>query len=127
MGNKNMIEQNYNIVDWFKKGLSNYTNFSGRARRKEFWFFTLAQFIIAIIAMILDSILFDSIGLFYALVTLGLFIPSLAVAIRRLHDTGRSGWWFLVSFLPLIGGIVLIVFLAGDTKYESNQWGLPAK
>ena len=126
--NNHGAEANYSIVDWFKKGLRNYTNFSGRARRKEFWFFTLAQFILVFIAMILDSIIFGSdTGLFYVLVVLGLFIPSLSVAIRRLHDTSRSGWWFLLTLIPLIGTIILIVFLASDTKPESNQWGLPAK
>lgn len=128
MENKSMIEENYNIVDWFKKGLKNYANFSGRARRKEYWFFTLAQFILVLVAMILDTIIFDTgMGLFYAVVALGLFIPSLAVAIRRLHDTSHSGWWILITILPLIGSIVLIVFLASDTKPETNQWGLPAK
>lgn len=128
MENKSMIEENYNIVDWFKKGLRNYANFSGRARRKEYWFFTLAQFILVLVAMILDTIIFDTgMGLFYAVVALGLFIPSLAVAIRRLHDTSHSGWWILITIIPLIGSIVLIVFLASDTKPETNQWGLPAK
>lgn len=128
MENKSMIEENYNIVDWFKKGLKNYANFSGRARRKEYWFFTLAQFILVLVAMILDTIIFDTgMGLFYAVVALGLFIPSLAVAIRRLHDTSHSGWWILITIIPLIGSIVLIVFLASDTKPETNQWGLPAK
>ena len=126
--NNHGAESNYDITDWFKKGLRNYTNFSGRARRKEFWFFTLAQFIAVIIAMVLDSIIFDSdMGLFYVLVVLGLFIPSLSVTIRRLHDTSRSGWWFLLTLIPLVGAILLIVFLASDTKNETNQWGPPAK
>ena len=121
-------ESNYGVIDWFKKGLRNYTSFSGRARRKEFWFFTLAQFILVFIAMVLDSIIFGSdTGLFYVLVGLGLFLPSLSVAIRRLHDTSRSGWWFLLTLVPLIGGIILLVFLASDTKPETNQWGPPAK
>ncbi|WP_370587863.1 DUF805 domain-containing protein [Psychrobacter sp. JCM 18901] len=60
-------------------------------------------------------------------VALGLALPSIAVGIRRLHDTGRSGWWFLISLIPLIGGIVFLVFCANDTKPETNQWGPPAK
>lgn len=121
-------EANYGIIDWFKKGLSNYTNFSGRARRKEFWYFTLAQFILLIIAGVLDSIIFGTdTGLFYVLVALGLFLPSLAVGMRRLHDTSRSGWWLFISLIPLIGSIILIVFLASDTKHETNKWGVPAK
>lgn len=121
-------EQNYGIVDWFKKCLRNYVNFSDRARRKEYWYFVLAQVILTIIAMILDTILFASqTGLFYVIVAFGLLLPGIAVSIRRLHDTSRSGWWFLLSIIPLIGSIILLVFLASETKFETNQWGLPAK
>lgn len=128
MVNNHSAEANYGIMDWFKKGLRNYTNFSGRARRKEYWYFVLVQMGLVIIAMILDAIIFNSeIGLFYIVVALGLFLPGLAVTIRRLHDTSRSGWWFLISILPLIGSIILLVFLASDTKFETNQWGPPAK
>ena len=128
MVNNHSAEANYGIMDWFKKGLRNYTNFSGRARRKEYWYFVLVQMGLVIIAMILDAIIFNSeIGLFYIVVALGLFLPGLAVTIRRLHDTNRSGWWFLISILPLIGSIILLVFLASDTKFETNQWGPPAK
>ncbi len=121
------MEENYGIIDWFKKGLRNYTNFSGRARRKEYWYFVLMQFILIIAAMILDAILFDNTPIFYVIVALGLFIPGLAVTIRRLHDTSRSGWWFLISFIPIIGSILILVYLASETKFETNQWGPPAK
>ena len=128
MVNNHSAEANYGIMDWFKKGLRNYANFSGRARRKEYWYFVLVQMGLVIIAMILDAIIFNSeIGLFYIVVALGLFLPGLAVTIRRLHDTSRSGWWFLISILPLIGSIILLLFLASDTKLETNQWGPPAK
>lgn len=128
MVNNHSAEANYGIMDWFKKGLRNYTNFSGRARRKEYWYFVLVQMGLVIIAMILDAIIFNSeTGLFYIVVALGLFLPGLAVTIRRLHDTSRSGWWFLISILPLIGSIILLVFVASDTKLETNQWGPPAK
>ena len=128
MSNNHSAEANYGIIDWFKKGLRNYVNFSGRARRKEYWYFVLVQMGLIIVAMILDAIIFNSeTGLFYIVVALGLFLPGLAVTIRRLHDTSRSGWWFLISILPLIGSIILLVFLASDTKLETNQWGPPAK
>jgi len=121
-------EDQYNPIDWFKKCLSNYANFSGRARRKEFWFFALVQFGILIIAGILDNIIFKKpIFVFYIITVLGLFIPNLSVLVRRLHDTGRSGWWYFISLIPLIGAILLIVWLATETKPESNQWGNPAK
>ena len=127
VANNHTVEANYSFIDWFKKGLRNYVNFSGRARRKEYWYFILVQICLVIIAMVLDTIIFDSgIGLFYLIAALGLFLPSIAVTIRRLHDTSRSGWWFLISLVPLLG-ILLIVFLASDTKPEINQWGPPAK
>ena len=126
--NNYAAEVNYGMFDWFKKGLRNYVNFSGRARRKEYWCFVLVQIGLIVIAMVLDSIIFGSeTGLFYVVLGLGLFLPSVAVAIRRLHDTNRSGWWFLLSFIPLIGSLILVIFLASDTKLETNQWGLPAK
>ena len=126
-GNHN-VEGNYGIIDWFKKCMRNYVNFSGRARRKEYWYFVLVQMGLIIVAMILDAIIFNSeTGLFYVVVVPSLFLPGLAVTIRRLHDTSRSGWWFLLSILPLIGSIILLVFLASNTKLETNQWGPPAK
>ena len=122
----NRSEESYNMVDWTVKVLKNYVNFEGRARRKEFWFYTLMTFIALIIASILDGILGTGF-LLYAIVALGTFIPSLAVGIRRLHDTNRSGWWYLIALIPLVGTIILIIWLATDTKHESNQWGPPAK
>lgn len=121
-------EANYGIFDWFKKCIRNYAKFSGRARRKEYWYFLLVQFALTIVAMILDYIIFDSpIVLFYMVVAFGLLLPGLAAMVRRLHDTSRSGWWVFISFVPLIGSIILLVFLASDTKQETNQWGPPAK
>lgn len=126
ISNLNQSEENYNIVDWTVKVLKNYVNFEGRARRKEYWFYTLAIFIAIIVAMILDAMLGTG-YLFYAIVILGTFLPSLAVGIRRLHDTNRSGWWYLICLIPLIGPILLIIWLATETIREPNQWGPPAK
>lgn len=126
ISNQNQSEENFNIVDWFAKCLKNYANFTGRARRKEFWFFALTQFIILIIAQILDAIL-GSEFLFYVLTVLALFIPALAVSIRRLHDIGKSGWWYLIGLVPLIGFILLIIWFATETKQNNNEWGQPAK
>ena len=126
ISNLNQSEENYNIVDWTVKVLKNYVNFEGRARRKEYWFYTLAIFIAIVVAMILDAILGTG-YLFYAIVILGTFLPSLAVGIRRLHDTNRSGWWYLICLIPLIGPILLIIWLATETIREPNQWGPPAK
>ena len=126
LSDQNKAEEQFNMLDWFVKCLKNYANFSGRARRKEYWFFTLVQFIILVITQIIDAILSTDF-VFYAIAALALFIPSLSAAVRRLHDTGRSGWWFLIALIPLIGTILLIIWLATETKPENNQWGQPAK
>ena len=126
LSDQNKAEEQFNMIDWFVKCLKNYATFTGRARRKEYWYFVLVQFIILIVAQIIDAILGTEF-VFYAIVALALFIPSLAAAVRRLHDTGRSGWWFLIAIIPLIGTILLIIWLASDTKQENNQWGQPAK
>lgn len=127
ISNQNQSEEQFNMVDWFVKCLKNYANFTGRARRKEYWFFVLSQFILVFAATIIDSIFFGSPALFYAIVVLGLFVPSLSVAVRRMHDIGKSGWLLLISLIPLIGAILVIIWLATETKQEVNQWGNPAK
>lgn len=101
-----------------------YADFSGRARRSEYWWFYLA----VLIAYAVFEILAISTGLkvlflLLAIVALALFIPTLAVSVRRLHDTGRSGWWVLIPILPIIGTIILIVFLATDSTPGDNQYG----
>lgn len=122
---QNQSEENFNMIDWVVKCLKNYTNFTGRARRKEFWFFYLATIVLNIITQIIDSIL-NTGDIFYAIGILATFIPTLAVGARRLHDTGRSGWWQLLM-LTIIGIIPLIIWWATDTKAETNQWGQPAR
>lgn len=116
-------EENFNLFDWFMKCLKNYANFNGRARPKEFWFFYLGLVICNILSMIIDAILETEI-VFYAITTLALTIPLLAVSARRLHDTNRSGWWYLIS-LTIVGIIPLIIWWAqsGDSHY--NQYGQP--
>jgi uncharacterized membrane protein YhaH (DUF805 family) len=126
ISDQNKSEEQFTIVDWAVKGLKNYANFTGRARRKEFWFYTLAFFIVAIIVSIIDRILGTN-PLLYIVLVLGLLVPNLAIAVRRLHDIGRSGWWYLIAFIPLIGAIILIIWFATDTQRENNQWGKPAK
>ena len=122
-------EENYNIVDWTKKVIvDNYANFGGRARRKEYWFFNLGYVALSIVAIILDEIIgTDEYGLLQTLLGLALFIPTIAVSSRRLHDTGRSGWWQLLWFIPIIGWILLIIWFASDTSPQHNQYGAPAR
>jgi len=104
-----------------------YVDFSGRARRSEYWFFVLFYVIARIVANIIDSIIgtrgfLGGNGLLGTLLALALLLPGLAVAVRRLHDTGRSGWWVLIGLIPLVGAIVLIVFFVQDSQGE-NQYG----
>lgn len=121
----NSEEERYSAIDWFVKCVtSHYFNFSGRARRKEFWYFVLIYFVISIFVGIVDGILGGQI--LGTILTLGLFIPSIAVGTRRLHDIGRSGWWQLI-YLTLIGIIVLLIWWAMETKRENNKYGAPAK
>lgn len=126
ISDQNKAEEQFNMIDWFVKGLKNYTNFTGRARRKEYWFFILSQFIILVVLQILDNLIGTN-YIFYAIGVLALFLPSIAVTVRRLHDTGRSGWWYWIALIPIVGAILLLVWLATETKQEANQWGNPAK
>lgn len=122
---QNKTEDQYNAIDWFMKCLKNYANFQGRARRKEYWFFVLVYIGLSIVAGIIDGVL----GTYYVvsgILMLAMIIPSLSVAVRRLHDTGRTGWWYLIAFVPF-GAFVLIYWFASDTKPETNQWGGPTK
>lgn len=125
ISNQNQSEEQFNMMDWFVKCLKNYVTFDGRARRKEFWFFMLVSFILGIIVQIIDAILGTD-KMLNGLLNLALFLPSLAVGARRLHDTNRCGWWQLLA-LTVIGIIPLIIWWASDTKQENNQWGQPAK
>lgn len=109
-----------------------YAVFSGRARRKEYWMFVLLYAIAYVAGLVIDVAVgtFDqmaSIGVFSGLVTLGLLTPSIAVMVRRLHDTNRSGWWALMLFIPLIGGIAILVFMCLDGTHGDNRFGYDPK
>lgn len=118
-------EENYGFFDWVKKCLRNYANFNGRARRKEYWYFYLFFILMYILGLVIDSML-DTGGIVTGILMLALFLPNIAVGARRLHDINKSGWWMLISAIPLVG-IIYLVWLATDTKPESNQWGAPAR
>ena len=111
---------------WKKVVLENYANFEGRARRAEFWWYVLAGICISIVLNILAAIasVLVILSLIYGL---GVLIPGIAVGIRRLHDTDKSGWWLLIGLIPLVGAIVLIVFFATEGTRQSNQWGASPK
>ncbi len=109
------------FADAVKNGLSNYVLFTGRARRSEYWYFALFYFLVLIVAAILDGII-GTYPLLYAVAALGLFLPNLGLSIRRLHDTGRSGWFILLGLIPIVGPIILIVWYCSDSGPD-NQYG----
>ncbi|MBP6122223.1 MULTISPECIES: DUF805 domain-containing protein [Providencia] len=125
-------------MNWYLEVLkNNYANFSGRARRKEYWMFTLVNMVIimALYAIIFSSIDYTTgeiggfgtiLSIIVVIYVLGVFIPSLAVTIRRLHDTDKSGWWYLISFIPF-GAFVLLVFLCLDGSHGDNKFGADPK
>ncbi|MDC9596954.1 DUF805 domain-containing protein [Xenorhabdus anantnagensis] len=112
-------------MNWYFSVLKNYAEFSGRARRKEYWMFRLFDIIISIALFVLGTVIDESAG-FGLLVIYGIltFIPSLAVAVRRLHDTNHSGWWLLMLLIPFANIILLIFFClegtAGDNDYGED-------
>ncbi|MDN3297873.1 DUF805 domain-containing protein [Streptomyces ficellus] len=109
-------------MHWYVDVLKKYATFSGRARRKEYWMFTLISTVIYAVLAVIDVSLIGS-GVIAGIYGLAVLLPTLAVAVRRLHDTGRSGWWLFISLVPLVGGIILLVFLASEGKPEANEHG----
>jgi uncharacterized membrane protein YhaH (DUF805 family) len=110
-------------MNWYLDVLKNkYATFDGRARRKEYWMFFLVNLIISLVLGFIEGI-FGGPGLLGLLYSLAVLIPSIAVTVRRLHDTGRSGWWILIGLIPVIGWIVLLVFMLMDSQPGSNQYG----
>lgn len=113
-------------MNWYLDAWKNYVNFQGRARRKAFWMFVFFNIIVMIVLGIVEGLLGlrgDGYGVLSGLYSLAVILPGVAVSVRRLHDTGRSGWWILLGLIPLVGTIVLIVFYAQDSQAGSNQYG----
>ncbi|MDO6610696.1 DUF805 domain-containing protein [Shewanella sp. 1_MG-2023] len=115
-------------MDWYIKVLKNYINFKDRARRKEYWFFVLFNLIAGIVLGLIDNMTGTlspetGYGLLSGIYSLLVFLPGLGVTVRRLHDSGRTGWWILIGLIPLIGALVLLYFLVSDSEQETNQYG----
>jgi len=108
-------------MEWYLKVLKQYADFSGRARRKEYWMFVLFNIIFSIAAVTIDG--FMGTYIFSPLYSLAVFVPSLAVTVRRLHDMGKCGWWMFIVFVPVIGWIWLFVLLATDSEPAVNEYG----
>ena len=113
------------FVTAVKTCLGKYATFSGRASRPEYWYFILFCTIASLIAMVLDAAIAGRTGFspISLIVNIGLFLPTWAVFFRRLHDTDRSGWWWLLALVPLVGVIVLIVFLSQRGTEGPNRFG----
>lgn len=114
-------------MHWYLKAFRQYADFSGRARRKEYWMFVLFFLIFYAAGGILDALAgtvqATGVPVIALLVVLGHFVPALAVAWRRLHDTDRSGGWYFISLVPLVGSIILLVFLATEGNRWANRFG----
>ncbi len=115
------------FVEAVQTCLNKYVGFSGRARRSEYWWFILFTILVDIVASVLDSIFGTRsedmyVGVIQSIASLALFLPTIAVAIRRLHDTSRSGWWILLGLIPIVGWIILIVFYCQDS-HGDNEYG----
>ena len=122
-------------MNYYLAALKNYAVFQGRARRAEFWWFVLCNFIVSMVLQTLfGAVLLTAeegggspLAFIPVLYTLAVLIPSIAVGVRRLHDSGRSGWWILIGLVPLIGAIVLIVFYVQDSNPGDNEYGANPK
>ena len=114
-----------NFSEAIKSGFNNYVNFNGRAQRSAFWFWVLFAILGSIVAGVLDLAIFgaESYTPLSTLFGLGIFLPGLAVSIRRLHDIGRTGWWVLLSLVPIVGIIILIIWNCQQGDAGTNQYG----
>jgi uncharacterized membrane protein YhaH (DUF805 family) len=110
-------------MNWYLAVLKQYAAFDGRASRTEYWMFQLFNLIAAVVLAVLGAFLGKVGSALIALYALGTLLPSLAVLIRRLHDTGRSGWWILIALVPGVGGLVLLVFTLLDSQAGDNEFG----
>src|SRR5688572_12459265 len=123
-------------MKWYLSVLKQYATFTGRARRSEYWYFFLFNMLFAIAAMVLDYVLgttfqygsqIISFGYVYVLYGLFVFIPGLAVTVRRLHDVGKSGWWYFIILIPIVGAIWLLVLMFTDSDPGANKYGANPK
>lgn len=131
-------EQDYNIFDWWKKVMfKNYATFNGRARRKEYWCFILMNAIMLITFLFSASFITDSnsnftsslvfIQILIMSIVFIAIIPLFAVTVRRLHDTNKSGWFYFVSFIPLVGSVILFAAMITEGNLGKNQYGKDSK
>ncbi len=111
------------LIENYKKVLKDYSNFSGRAGRAEFWNFFLANFIIMLVLSIISKIIGDETNTLSSIYNLFVLLPGLAVGIRRLHDVGKSGWMMLVSLIPIVGAIWILILEIKVGDPNENEYG----
>ncbi len=109
--------------DAINAGFSNYANFSGRAIRSAYWYWTLFVVVGSLLASIVDAAAGSEAGVVGIIFSVATILPSLAVAVRRLHDIDRSGWWVLLWFVPIVGWIILIVWHCTPGTPYANRFG----
>ena len=109
-------------MNWYFEVLKKYAVFDGRAHRTEFWLFFLFSFIISFFLGVIVGLV-GSLWFITTLYALAVLIPGLAVSVRRLHDTNRSGWWILTGLVPILGWIALLIFYVEDSRPGANQYG----
>lgn len=115
-------------MNWYVKCIKQYVDFNGRARRKEYWMFFLLNCVFAIVANLLDLIVIpDGMDAFNLLYSLFVLLPGLAVGARRLHDIGKSGYWLLIGFVPIVGVILLLVWACKEGEKNTNSYGSDPK
>ena len=101
----------------------NYCNFSGRASRSEFWWFELFNAILGMVIGIIFCWSENAMNIASGIMTLDLLLPNLGLSVRRLHDIGKSGWWIFLGFIPVIGGIILLIWWCKNSQMETNEYG----
>ena len=114
---------NHYIEDYYIGVLKKYAVFSGRARRAEYWYFFLFSLLIGIALGVVSAAIGDSKGTLGTLYSVAVFIPGLAVSVRRLHDIGKSGWMLLLSLIPIIGAIWIFILMLRDSNPGENKYG----
>lgn len=112
-------------MSWYIQAIKNYCNFSGRARRTEYWMFALISAVIVFVLGIIDGII--GIKLLTSLYSLFILIPELSLSFRRLHDIDKSAWWLLIAFVPVVGAIILLVFSLKPGTIGANTYGADPK
>lgn len=115
-------------MNWYLEVLRKYAVFNGRSRRKEYWYYFLINFLIITLLLLIDNQLGwinkeAGMGVLSGIYALAVLIPGIAVAVRRLHDSNRTGWWVLIALIPIIGPIILIFLLIQDSTPGDNRFG----